>query len=123
MASKKILLIEDDPDQILMYETAFTKAGFLVEAVRHKGEVLAAIKHERPDLVFVDMLLGEDSGLDVIKELKNNIDTRDIVIVALSNFNKKDLVKEAKKLGAKDFLVKSQVMPKEIAGLVEGYLS
>jgi len=119
---KKILLIEDDPDQVLMYEVELTKSGFLVFTAKTKASAFEIIKKERPDLVFLDLLLGPEKGRDILKDIKSDKDIKDTKVVILSNFNQKDLPATVKKEGALDFMNKSQFIPKEVAEKAKEYL-
>lgn len=119
---KKILLVEDDPTQAMMYQTAFNGAGYraLVAATGRQGIELA--KKEKPDLIFLDVLLGDLNGTEVLKELKADPATKELKAVMLSNLNKEELKAECRRLGALDFLLKMQFLPKEIIAKIEEYL-
>lgn len=120
-AKKKILLIEDDPDQLLMYEVELTKSGFLVFTAKNKADAFAIIKKEHPDLVFLDLLLGPENGRDILAEIKKDKEMKNTKVVVLSNFNQKDLPAQVKKEGALDFMNKSLYIPKEIAEKAREY--
>lgn len=119
---KKILLIEDDPDQVLMYEIELTKSGFLVFTAKNKAVAFDIIKKEHPDLVFLDLLLGPEKGREILKEIKGDKDMKNTQVVVLSNFNQKDLPATVKKEGALDFINKSEYIPKEVAKKAKEYL-
>lgn len=111
---KKILLIEDDPTQAMMYELCFANAGYktFVAHGGHEGIVLA--KNELPDMIFLDMIMGDMEGIEVLKTLKADPATKDIRIVGLSNLNKKEFADRCRQAGALDFLVKMQYLPRDI---------
>lgn len=119
---KKILLVEDDPTQATMYEVAFAGAGYRVLIAENgkKGTELA--KKEMPDLVLLDMLLGDMGGLEVLKKIKADEETKKIKVVILSNLNKEELKAECEQAGALDFLVKMQFLPKELVVKIGEYL-
>lgn len=119
MKNKKVLLIEDDPDQSGLYRTAFEMAGIeLLEAANGiKG--LALAKEERPDLILCDLVMDAMDGMEVLKNLKADKETKNIPIIMLTNLNKKSLYLEAENLGALDFWAKTEVMPQEIIARVK----
>lgn len=121
---KKILIIEDDEAQVMMYAIAFKHAGFKNVIIAKEGKVgINSAQDDNPDLIILDLLLGDMSGIDVLKELKSDNNTKHIKVVILSNYTRKGLDEECKKIGAVDFLVKSHYVPKEIISRVEKYLS
>jgi len=120
--NKKILLIEDDSTQVMLYEIEFKLFGYkLLIAQNGKDGIKIALK-EKPDLILLDLLLGDINGLEVLKTIKNNKNTKETKILVLSNYNKKGLEDECKKLGAISYLTKSDFIPKEIVKIAEKYL-
>lgn len=121
-AKPKILLIEDDDDQSMMYEIALKNGGFrVVKAVNGKQGMIMALK-ERPDLILLDLVLPDMPGQATLAELKNIHATKDITVVILSNLNKKEVIEECLKLGAADFIIKMQFLPREVAAKAQRYL-
>ncbi len=110
----KILLVEDDPDQILIYQSKFELEGFfLIVADNYKDAIKFAL-YDKPDLIMLDLLLGNENGLDVLDELKKNSKTSKIPVVVFTNFDTEETKDKAFKLGAIDYIVKAQVTPSEI---------
>lgn len=122
-AKPKILLIEDDDDQSMMYEIALKRYGFNVCVARNsKQGVIMALK-EKPDLILLDLVLPDMPGQATLAELKNINLTKDIKVVILSNLNKKEVIEECMKLGATDFVIKMQFLPREVAAKIIGYIN
>jgi DNA-binding response OmpR family regulator len=115
-------MVEDDPDQVLMYEMELTKAGFNVFTAKCGSEAFAIIKKEKPDLVFLDLLLGPEKGRDILAAIKADKEMKKTKVIILSNFNQKDLPAIVRKEGAFDFLNKSEYIPKEVAAKAKEYL-
>lgn len=121
-AKPKILLIEDDDDQLMMYEIALKKAGFSVIFARNgKQGIIMSLKY-KPDLILLDLVLPDMSGQETLTELKNLHATRDIKVVILSNLNKQEVIEECYDLGAEDFIIKMQFLPREVAAKALTYL-
>ena len=110
----KILLIEDDPFLLNMYNTKFELEGFLVITADdgEKGSRLAL--KEEPDIILLDILLPKKDGFEVLEELKTNDKTKDIPVILLTNLSQKNEVERGLLLGAVDYLIKAHFMPSEI---------
>lgn len=109
-----ILIVEDDPMQILMYSIEFEQFNYNVLAARSGKEGLSKISSEKPNLVLLDLLLGDMKGTDILRLLQKDGIIKDINIVIMTNFTKKGLAEECMDLGARDFLVKSEFTPREL---------
>jgi len=112
---RKVLFIEDDPDQIFMYQSIFELEGMCLMAATNHQEGLKMAQTEEPSLILLDLLLGNESGLDVLKDLKANSKTQNIPVIVFTNYEKKGLREECARLGAIDFVLKIQTTPTEFA--------
>jgi DNA-binding response OmpR family regulator len=118
----KILLVEDDPDQVLMYKTKFELEGFKIITATEPEEALRKAREEKPDLILLDVLLYEHDGLEVLEKLKSDLQTKQIPVLILSNLKKRELEEKAQKLGALAWLVKIHYLPKDIVAIVRHWL-
>lgn len=118
----KVLIIEDDPTQSMMYEIAFTSKGFEVVVANSGKEGIAKAQTEKPDIIFCDMVLGDLTGQDIIKTLKSDPVTKDLKIIVLSNLNQKEIQDEVLALGADEFLVKMVYFPRDIVEKAKEHL-
>jgi two-component system cell cycle response regulator len=116
---KTVLIIEDDPDQIFLYETEFTIHGFQVKIAPNGLAGLEAAEKEQPDLILLDEVMEEMTGLVTLKKLKENQKTKNIPVILFTNLEKDEKEQEARQLGAVDFVVKSKVMPKDLVARVK----
>jgi DNA-binding response OmpR family regulator len=116
----KILLVEDDPMISEIYERKFETAGFDVKVAATGKEVLTDVKKDHYDLVLLDLVLPEMSGMDVLKEIKQSGKYDPAVkIVIFSNLSEKSEQDKAFELGADGFIPKSQFGPSELVAEVE----
>lgn len=69
--AKTIAIVEDDPDQRANYTDAITKKGYRVESYRSREEALAGFENSLPDLVILDIILGEevDAGFQLCRDV------------------------------------------------------
>jgi two-component system OmpR family response regulator len=69
--AKIIAIVEDDPDQRSNYVDAITRKGYSVTAYSSRDEALAGFDRELPDLVILDIILGDevDAGFEICRDL------------------------------------------------------
>lgn len=119
---KKILLIEDEKILAEMYRDKFTRAGFKVFLAFESKEGLVLAKKERPDLIVLDILLPKENGISFLTRLRKESEISSIPVVAFSNYDDPETKRQAAKLGAKDYLIKTSYTPQEIVKKIKGYL-
>jgi two-component system alkaline phosphatase synthesis response regulator PhoP len=115
----KILLIEDDKDQIFMYRFKFEKEGFAFFSARTGAEGIKTAKTEKPDLILLDLILINESGVDILEKLKADEAVKNILVIILTNLAKKELKARAQELGIVDFIIKTQILPAELVERVK----
>ncbi len=112
--NKKILLVEDDPDQILIYQSKFELEGFFLIVADNLARTMDFALNDKPDLILLDLLLRNENGLDILEKLKQNSKTKKIPVIVFTNFDTEKSQDRALKLGAIDYIVKAKVTPSEI---------
>lgn len=124
MTQGKILIVEDDVVLVRMYRKKFELEGFEIIPTYSGGEGLAAASREKPDCILLDLMMPGIDGFTVMKTLKEDANTKDIPIVVLTNLGtSKIFVEEAKRLGAKDYLIKYKTATKDIITLIAKIIS
>ena len=88
--SKKILVVEDEPDLLTFYITLFEEHGFTTETALDGNEAARRIKGGPPDLIVLDLMMPEKSGVAFYRELRKNAETADIPVIMVTAFNEKD---------------------------------
>ena len=99
----KILIAEDDELMLKTLEFRLKKDSHQVIIARDGREALQMIENHMPDLVISDIMMPYNSGLEIVSEIKEK---HNIPIIILSAMGQEDVVLEAFKLGADDFLTK-----------------
>lgn len=118
----KVLIIDDDPDQILMYKVEFEGHGFEV-LISETGEGgLELAKSAKPDAILLDVHMSDKSGLEVLGELKGSPETKSIPVIVFTNFSKGQFEATANKLGADMFILKTEKLPREIIKDIESLI-
>ena len=122
---KKILLIEDDLATIEVYETIFKKAGFEVEVIKWGEEALNRVKEieenkfPKPDVVLLDLILPDINGIEVLKEIRKNEKTKDLLVFILTNYTDVQLEKMGYSLGSERYLLKTDYTPSQLIEIIE----
>lgn len=115
----KVLLIDDDENLSLIFETTLQKNGFQTVLALNGKTGIDKANSEKPDLILLDQVLPDISGNEILKTLKADIQTKNIPVMILSNFSQEELVKEAISNGAIDYIFKYQVEPQDLAEKVK----
>lgn len=110
----KILVVEDDAFLGDLLTRKIMKEGAEIHHSLSGEDALSTLKTFKPDLITLDIVLPGMSGLEALKEIKNNQELKNIPVVILSNLSQKEDATKAMNFGAKDFLVKSLYTLEEI---------
>lgn len=84
LAGKRILVIEDNEQNLELVEFLLDEAGATVRAAADADEARAALDREQPDLILMDMQLPGTDGLSLVAEIRRHSEHRQIPIVALT---------------------------------------
>lgn len=117
-----VLFIEDDPTVAQMYRLKLELDGYRVVMAKDGDEGLRMASELRPDIIFLDIRLPKKDGFAVLEAIRSDAETQDIPVVILSNYGERDLVERGLRLGAQEYLIKSQTTPADLSRGVEGWL-
>lgn len=104
---KKVCFVDDEPLILDLYSLAFRQAGFQVYTADNGDEGIFLIKKIRPDIAFVDLIMGKTSGFDVLKSVKRDKRFKSIPIIVLTNYDSPEARLEACKLGSLYYIIKT----------------
>ena len=121
-AKKKILLVEDDASLAAVYRARLELEGFDIKEVHNGEDALSAAVSYRPDLILLDVMMPKISGFDVLDILRNTPDTTNVRVIMLTALSQPKEKERAEKLGADDYLVKSQVVIGDVVERVRHHL-
>ncbi|HCX90107.1 MAG: response regulator [Deltaproteobacteria bacterium CG12_big_fil_rev_8_21_14_0_65_43_10] len=83
---KKIMVIDDEPDVITYLTTLLEENGYQTDSAKDGVEGLKKIKEKRPDLVCLDILMPEKSGIGLYRELRKDEGLKGIPVVIVTGF-------------------------------------
>ena len=69
MANKRILIVDDEKNILKTLESALSLEGYDAVTAGSGAEAIKVMKEKAPDLVILDIVLGDMSGLDVLKKM------------------------------------------------------
>lgn len=118
----KILIVEDDPFLLKMYQKKFQVEGFEVEVAEDGVAGLEKMASFAPDLVLMDIMMPKLNGLEAIQKAKADPTTAKIPILVLTNLSTSTDAEAAVKKGAVGFLVKSDYTPSQVITKVKSVL-
>lgn len=104
---KKILIVDDDPVNIMIFAEALESEGYKVLAATSGEEAIECASREenKPDFVLLDIIMPGIDGYEVCKMMKSNEKTRDITVMFMTGIEMRSL-EYIKSIGAVDCLVK-----------------
>lgn len=121
-ANKSILLVDDDLTLREMYSERLKAEGFVVEMAKDGEEALAKAGEDHPNLILLDIMMPKINGLDALKRLKENPETKEIPVIVLTALIQDREKMESITRGADDYIVKSEMMPGEVIQKVRALL-
>lgn len=119
----KILIVEDDPLMLRMYQKIFTLEKYEVDIATNGEEALDKVRAGKPTLILLDIMMPKLNGLQVLDKLKVDPDTKNIPVIMLTNLASEMDAESALLKGAVKYIVKSQYEPKAIVDMVKGILA
>jgi len=120
--SKKILFVEDDDNLASVYQERLEHEGFNVRRVSDGEHALATAVDFLPDLVLLDIMMPNISGFDVVDILRNTPETANAKIIIFTARGQEADKQKAAKLGADEYLVKSQVVITDVMSKIKEHL-
>jgi DNA-binding response OmpR family regulator len=121
VGSLHILLVEDDPAVAGMYKLKLEMEGYRVTIAGDGEEGLKAARDLRPQLIFLDVRLPKLDGMSVLEAMRGDDRTRHIPVLILSNYGEPPLIERGLRLGAREYLLKSETTPSGVAARARSY--
>ena len=104
--AKKVLVCDDEPYIVESVSYVVRKAGYEVVMAEDGVEALTMARQERPDLIFLDIMMPRLSGQEVCRQLKQDPDTKGAYIVMLTARGQEEDERRAMEMGADEFMTK-----------------
>lgn len=108
----KVLIVDDIPLNVMLIDKMLKKFGFTVLKANSGHDALSIISAQKPNIMFLDLMMPGMSGYEVLEEVRKTISSEELPVVILSALNSNDDIAKAMNLGANDFITKPVVMEK-----------
>ncbi len=104
----KILVVDDDPDMIMIATTNIKSAGHQVVSAGNRTEGLKAVKDENPDLIVLDVMMeSEDDGITMAQDLRRDgIETPIVMLTNVGRISGMKFGRDDEMLPVNEFLEK-----------------
>jgi len=106
MNKKKILLIEDEPYQVMMIKFRMEANNFDFISACNGEEGLKKAYEEKPDLILLDLFMPVIDGYEVCRRLRQNPKTKNIPVIFFTASAGKDIKEKYVDYGADDYIIK-----------------
>jgi len=116
---KKILIIEDNEEIMGLLSQKMSDVGYQVVEARDGEEGLMLLRSDQPDLVLLDIILPNIDGLELLKRKQALPETKDIPVVVISNSGAPAEISQARRLGAVDWITKTEFSLQETIDKIE----
>jgi len=111
MTKAKILIIDDEIDIVETVSFMLTARGYTVISAFDGIEGMEKAKLQKPNLIFLDIMMPGMDGYEICVKIKTDKDTKNIPIIMLTAKGESDSVQKAHKSGANDYIVKPFSLP------------
>ncbi len=119
---KLILLVDDDLTLREMYGERLKTEGFEIVQATNGAEAIQKAKEIKPAVVLLDIMMPKVNGFDVLKMMRADPDLKSVPVIVLTALIQDVDRIQGKKLGASDYIVKSETMPGEVIAKIKGVL-
>lgn len=119
MEGKVVLLVDDDLTLREMYDERLKAEGFEIIQATNGEEALAKAKESKPNIILLDIMMPKVNGFDVLKQLKEDEELKAIPVIILTALIQDVDRLQGQKLGAADYIVKSETMPGEVIAKIK----
>lgn len=104
--NKSILVVDDDDFQQKVLNSILSGEGYSLNFAASGEEALESVRHRRPDLILMDILMPGMDGLEATKQIRSDPAMARVPIIIISGQNQRDTVLECIASGAADYIVK-----------------
>jgi CheY-like chemotaxis protein len=119
--SYRILLVDDEPGIRKILRLFLELEGYIVFEAITANQAQSVIKKEKPHLVVLDVILCGQTGFEVCEWIKNNPETKDIIVFLFTALNQEHDFREGRRVGCNEYLTKPQ-NPKDIVQKIGDFL-
>ena len=109
------MLIDDSHEISVMYRFQLERDGYVVQIFDNAEQAIAAMSKTKPSLVLMDIKLAGIDGLEGLRRIREQLHGFAPPVLVLTNYNDPELIDQASKLGALDYMIKSRTTPVQLS--------
>src|ERR1700694_3798829 len=117
----RVLFIQDDPAVAEMYKLKLEHDVYQVAVVSNDDQALDEAARTKPDLIFIDLRVGDDHAFATLHQLRATAVTRHLPVIILSNQGAGDMAGHGFKAHALDYVVRANTGPNSLAWNLEAW--
>ncbi len=121
MPRKKILLVDDSSTVLLLHRMMLSHCGYELLTARDGQEALEKASTERPDLIFLDVLMPRMDGFQTCRVLRSRTETKNVPIILVTTRGEPHYVRQGFESGCTDYITKP-FDGEELLAKVRGHL-
>jgi DNA-binding response OmpR family regulator len=106
MAAQRILVVDDEPFILRSLTYVLEREGFAVLSARDGAEALTVAKREKPDLVYLDVMIPKKNGFDVLAEIRATPELSHTRVILLTAKGQESDREHGLELGCDDYMTK-----------------
>ncbi len=115
MAKLKVLVVDDEVHFLEVIRLRLETAGYAVFTAENGDEALRKVETVKPNVVLLDIVLGQDDGLEILKKIRS-LDTN-LAIFMVTAYSNEERFKSAQEFGASGFISKNGDLKKAIESI------
>ena len=105
-----VLIVDDIPVHIILLKTMLARINVQILTAVDGRQALETVRKLKPELVLLDIQMPVMNGLDVLKEMKNSPELKDIPVIMVSAYTSPEDIEQSMSLGASGFIKKPVIM-------------
>ena len=106
MDQKTVLIIEDEEDAAELFAEMMRISGFRVVKTSRSAPALSIMAAEKPDVILLDIMMPEISGLDIMRQMRRDPDLANIPVIVVTAKSMPADIKNGMEAGASTYLTK-----------------
>jgi len=118
----KILIVEDETALLYALQAQLQVDGFQVEGVIDGEQALEKLKHFKPDLIVLDIMLPKVDGWGILNRVRTDVRLVNIPVIIITNLTDGDAKKKGLELGVVDYIIKADHSLGELAEKIKSAL-
>jgi CheY-like chemotaxis protein len=121
MTRKKILLVDDSATTLMMEQLMLRGQAYRIVTATNGREAVAAAKHEKPDLILLDVVMPEMNGFEACRRIRQEPSAGNMPIIMVTPNDEEQHVQSSFRSGCSDYITKP-INRTELLTKVRGYL-